>query len=68
LIGHNDGVSTIVWDQLNKYLVSGSYDYTLRVWDVEKDFNHIFCFTGHSDNVNEVCFGKNNETIFSGIL
>jgi WD40 repeat protein len=57
----------VLWDIEDEYIVSGSYDYTLRVWEIKNDFRHAITFVGHTDNINDVCFGTNNYTVFSGL-
>ncbi|ETO07545.1 WD-40 repeat protein [Reticulomyxa filosa] len=50
--GHNDCVNSIGYSTFddNQLICSGSYDNTVRVWDM-KDNKHIQPFNGHSDYV-----------------
>ena len=37
LLGHNDQVNSIVFSRDGKYLISGSSDNSIKVWDFEKE-------------------------------
>ena len=54
--GHNDGVASVTYDQFNRFIVSGSYDNSVKLWD-SKTYEKLLDFYGHTDYVNAVCFG-----------
>merc|ERR1712166_1634393 len=49
----------------NQYVVSGSTDYTVRIWSVESG-DCIKTFKGHTSYVNGVSFSPNNQYVVSG--
>jgi len=53
-------VTSVVFSPDGKHLASGSFDSTLRLWDVGKS-QEIGCFTGHSDNVSSVAFSPDGK-------
>ena len=46
----------------NSYLLSGSYDSTIKLWDVNSG-ECIYTFTGHKDAVNTVTFNPDGTTL-----
>ena len=49
----------------NQYVVSGSFDKTVRIWDVESG-DCIKTLEGHTFGVNGVSFSPNNQYVVSG--
>lgn len=50
----------------NSFVLSSSWDKTLRLWDIR---NNGVCkerFAGHEKEVHTICFSENNRQIFSG--
>lgn len=41
LVGHEDAISCIAWDEKRKRLISGSWDCTVRVWSTGASWNHM---------------------------
>ena len=65
LKGHTQGVTALAKTSDEKFLVSGSKDTTLIVWNLEDSeiFDELL---GHEDNVNCVAISYNNKYIVSG--
>lgn len=53
LVGHKDGVTCLRFNR--KYLVSGSYDATIKVWDIESG-TCLRTLTGHLKGVRSLVF------------
>lgn len=53
LVGHKDGVTCLRFNR--KYLISGSYDATIKVWDIESGAC-IRTLTGHLKGVRSLVF------------
>jgi len=65
LEGHEDWVTCL--QQVGpRYLVSASADATLRVWDVERDFQEERVLRGHQGHVYALCGLRNGSHILSG--
>lgn len=54
---HNDAVSSVCYDSYNRYILSGSYDFTVKLWN-STSLKNLIEFNEHTDIVNFVCFGK----------
>lgn len=66
LSSHTGWVSSVSWSPDNEnQLVSGSYDLTVRLWDIRKKDLPIAELGEHEDKVMCVCWSEGN-TIFSG--
>ena len=48
-----------------KILASGSWDNTIRLWDVRTG-THLLTLTGHTDGVSSVVFSSDGKTLASG--
>ena len=77
--GHTDSVWTVAFTPDGKYVLSGSADKTMKLWDIaggtlENKPWEIKCkygklirtFSGHSENVNSVAFSADGTYILSG--
>merc|ERR1712230_321360 len=65
LTGHNHFVSDLTISNDNTFLISSSWDRTMRLWDLR----HGKCvrqFTGHNKEVMTTTFSNDNRQIFSG--
>jgi WD40 repeat protein len=64
LTGHNKPIESSKFSPNGNYVVSGSADRLLKVWDTST-FECILTFLGHNDIVFETIFNKFDELIFS---
>jgi guanine nucleotide-binding protein subunit beta-2-like 1 protein len=65
LTGHNHFVSDVVLSSDGQFCLSGSWDHTLRLWDVNNGTT-TRRFVGHSADVLSVAFSADNRQIVSG--
>ncbi|OHT10775.1 hypothetical protein TRFO_19829 [Tritrichomonas foetus] len=65
LISHTMNISSISF--YGNKLVSGSYDFTAKIWDIEKGFSSI-CLSRHSSEITAICGGKycGRDILFTG--
>jgi WD40 repeat protein len=64
LVGHKNGVTGLSFSPDNKYIASGSWDNTVRVWDA-KTGNVLHVFSGHSTGPNCLVWSPNGDFIVS---
>lgn len=67
LSGHTYGVSSLAINIDGKYIVSGSKDRTIRLWDFNEQ-KQIFAYVGHTDFITSVDISENGNFIVSGSL
>ncbi|THD21099.1 Guanine nucleotide-binding protein beta subunit [Fasciola gigantica] len=65
LHGHNHFVSDIVMSSDGQFALSGSWDHTLRLWDLQTG-KTTRRFSGHTGDVLSVAFSADNRQIVSG--
>ena len=65
LEGHSDFVGSVVFSPDGKTLASGSWDNTVKLWDVAKG-KVIRTLCGHSRQVRSVVFSPDGKTLASG--
>lgn len=65
LLGHKDGITSIAVSPNNKYIVSGSYDGQIKVWNTQTDAE-IKSITGKYKSVNSVAITPDSKYIISG--
>merc|ERR1719503_139399 len=65
LCGHSHYVSDVVISSDGQFALSGSWDGTLRLWDIEKG-ETTRRFVGHTKDVLSVAFSSDNRQIVSG--
>jgi WD40 repeat protein len=65
LTGHSNSVESVAFSQNGKRIVSGSYDQTVRIWNVETGEEERK-LKGHSDSVISVAFSQDGKRIVSG--
>ncbi|KAG7664889.1 CDC4 [[Candida] subhashii] len=66
LSGHTQSVRSI--SGYGNIIISGSYDSTVRVWDLLQDGNCKHVLTGHQDRVYSTAMDFNTKTCFSGSM
>jgi guanine nucleotide-binding protein subunit beta-2-like 1 protein len=65
LTGHNHFVSDLTLSNDNMFVISSSWDKTLRLWDLRSG-KCVRQFHGHNKEVHTVSFSTENRQIFSG--
>jgi len=65
LTGHTDYTTAACFSPDSKYILSGSYDNTLKLWDVSSG-KEIKTFTGHTARVNSVDISPDGKYAVSG--
>ena len=65
LHGHNHFVSSLALNSDSTKLVSGSWDKTIRLWDIPSSKSELI-FKGHTKDVLSVAFSHDERLIFSG--
>jgi WD40 repeat protein len=63
--GHMDHVTSIAFSPDGHTALSGSYDKTLKLWEVPTG-KELRTFTGHADQVLSVAFSPDGRTALSG--
>jgi WD40 repeat protein len=64
LLGHNRGVTSLT--VVGNYLVSGSHDTKIRVWDMNRNFQCVKQFTGHDYTVWSLASHPTKNRVYSG--
>jgi WD40 repeat protein len=64
--GHTNGVSSVAFSPDGQYIVSGSDDGTIRVWNAMTGETAAGPFTGHTFSVTSVAFSPDGQHIVSG--
>ena len=65
LTGHNHFVTDLTISNDNCYVISSSWDKTLRLWDIRYG-RCMERFVGHTKEIHSVTFSSDNRQIFSG--
>ncbi|KAF7342956.1 WD-REPEATS-REGION domain-containing protein [Mycena venus] len=66
LSGHTDEVYSVAFSPDGKHIVSGAYDNTVQIWDVESGVALGEPLKGHTNGVTSVGFSPDNKYIVSG--
>jgi WD40 repeat protein len=64
--GHSYCVSSVAFSPDGSKIVSGSFDKTIRVWDVSTGIEMLPPLQGHDDTVYSIAFSPDGSTIVSG--
>ncbi|NEO64452.1 MAG: WD40 repeat domain-containing protein, partial [Moorea sp. SIO4G2] len=59
-----DSVNTLSVTPDGNYVVSGSKDNTIKIWDLEKR-EEMLTFTGHKDSINRIKVTSNGKLVIS---
>ncbi len=65
LKNHSNWVKSVAFSPDGKYLASGSYDNTVKLWSVESQ-KEVVTLQGHSDWVTSVAFSPDGKYLASG--
>jgi len=65
LKGHSDGVIAVVFSPDGKQLASGSFDETIRIWDIASGAT-LQVLKGHSSSIDAVAFSPDSNLLASG--
>eukprot|EP00921_Rhytidocystis_pertsovi_P015792 GHVQ01025038.1.p1 GENE.GHVQ01025038.1~~GHVQ01025038.1.p1 ORF type:complete len:323 (+),score=31.12 GHVQ01025038.1:243-1211(+) len=65
LTGHSQCVQDVVISSDGQFALSGSWDRSLRLWDLSRG-ETVRSFKGHTSDVNSVAFSADNRQIVSG--
>ena len=66
LLGHEEWVTTVTFSPDGRYLVSGSFDKKIQLWDAKTGSQVGNSFQGHTDWVKSVAFSPDGRQIVSG--
>ena len=69
LKGHSGAVYAVKYSPCGKFIATGSFDKTVRIWDAsfqKKDQKEIFCLEGHGLNISDLSWSRCSTEILSG--
>lgn len=66
LLDHHQAITSLCFSPTNPFLLaSGSYDHTIKLWDLEKDSSLIHTFEGHTTPVSNITFNPTGTHLVS---
>lgn len=66
LTGHLNYISSIKFSLNNRYIASGSWDNTIKIWDITKQKDPcISTLLGHSEHITSLVFSTDNKHLIS---
>lgn len=65
LSGHTGGVQTLLWDSEAEWLLSGSFDTSVVVWDIGAHQGIAVELNGHTDRIIGIFYEKSRQTLFT---
>ncbi|KAI9146104.1 WD40-repeat-containing domain protein [Paraphysoderma sedebokerense] len=66
LKGHTGAVYAIQFSPCGKFLASGSFDKTVRIWDMATSPKELNALKRHTLNVSDLCWSNDSSEILSG--
>ena len=64
-IGHTGSIHSVAFSPDDRFIISGSDDCTVRVWDVSTGQTILGPLTGHAHSIDLVTFSHDDSSIFS---
>ncbi|KAG0286434.1 hypothetical protein BGZ96_009460 [Linnemannia gamsii] len=66
LKGHQGAVYAVQYSPNGKYLATGSFDKTVRIWDGTTNQNELYVLKGHGLNISDLAWGHDSTLLLSG--
>lgn len=65
-VGHSKGVQCVrVFPKYGHYILSGSYDTQIKLWDVMQNRKCIQTYMGHTEAIRDLCFANDGKSFLS---
>ncbi|KAG0340188.1 hypothetical protein BG004_006522, partial [Podila humilis] len=66
LKGHQGAVYSVQYSPNGKFLATGSFDKTVRIWDGSTNMNELFVLKGHGLNISDLAWDHDSTLLLSG--